>query len=93
VAELDAVMQKIIAWGVTLTVIFIVLWPLLALPAGNFSLGYFTFWVVLSMMWGMVASLIIVLLPIWEYRSSFGEVWDTITGKRASVRSEDVPLI
>ncbi len=36
-------------WAITLSIVIFVLWPLLALPAGIFSRGYFTFWVILSM--------------------------------------------
>ena len=36
-------------WAVTLSIVIFVLWPLLALPAGIFTRGYFTFWVILSM--------------------------------------------
>jgi hypothetical protein len=32
-------------WGSGLTILLVVLWPLLALPAKDFSKGYFTFWV------------------------------------------------
>ena len=72
---LDAAMKKIIVWGISLTLLFIIIWPLLTLAAGNFSLGFFTFWVVLSMAWGLVASAVIVLLPLWEYR---GELLDVV---------------
>lgn len=36
-------------WAITLSIVIFVLWPLLVLPAGIFSQGYFTFWVILSM--------------------------------------------
>ncbi len=36
-------------WAITLSIVIFVLWPLLALPAGIFTQGYFTFWVILSM--------------------------------------------
>lgn len=36
-------------WAISLSVVIFVLWPLLALPAGIFPEGYFTFWVILSM--------------------------------------------
>ena len=36
-------------WAITLSISIFVLWPLLALPVGIFTQGYFTFWVILSM--------------------------------------------
>jgi hypothetical protein len=36
-------------WAISLSIVIFVLWPLLALPAGIFSQGYFTFWIILSM--------------------------------------------
>ena len=36
-------------WAISLSIVIFMLWPLLALPAGIFSQGYFTFWVILSM--------------------------------------------
>ncbi|CAI5469426.1 unnamed protein product [Closterium sp. Yama58-4] len=56
----------IILWGVCLSVVLLALWPLLALPAGVFSLGYFTFWVVIAITWGVVASAVIIFLPVYE---------------------------
>ncbi|CAI7926153.1 unnamed protein product [Closterium sp. NIES-53] len=56
----------IILWGVCLSVVLLALWPLLALPAGVFSLGYFTFWVVIAITWGVVASVVIIFLPVYE---------------------------
>ncbi|CAI5963936.1 unnamed protein product [Closterium sp. NIES-64] len=56
----------IILWGVCLSVVLLALWPLLALPAGVFSLGYFTFWVVIAITWGVIASAVIIFLPVYE---------------------------
>jgi hypothetical protein len=35
--------------GGTLTLVMLILWPILALPAGVFSQGYFTMWIVVSL--------------------------------------------
>jgi len=51
------------------TILIIILWPVLAIPAGVFSKGYFTFWVVLSIIWGTAAAVTIILLPLWESRN------------------------
>lgn len=53
-------------WSVTVSVLVFVVWPLLTLPAGVFSEGYFTFWVVLSLAWGTIASIIAVVYPLLE---------------------------
>ena len=79
-AALDRAMRKIITWGVSLTLIFVVIWPLATLAASTFSLGFFTFWAVLSMVWGLIASIVIIFLPLWEYRSSFVDVFRIFTG-------------
>ncbi|XP_010918096.1 urea-proton symporter DUR3 [Elaeis guineensis] len=61
----------IIKWGVAFTVIIVILWPVLSLPAGKFSLGYFTFWAVITIAWGTIASAVIIILPVTES-------WETI---------------
>lgn len=38
-----------------LTLVIFIMWPLLTLPAKVFSRGYFTFWVLLSLVWGTIA--------------------------------------
>ena len=93
-----------VGWGLAITLIIV--WPLLALPAGVFSKvrpaptwpalagplappasppparrrrrrpapsplqGYFTFWVILSITWGLLATIVSTLLPLWESRDS-----------------------
>ncbi|KAJ7562603.1 hypothetical protein O6H91_03G076800 [Diphasiastrum complanatum] len=61
----------IVRWGMGFTLLIVVLWPLLSLPAKVFSLGYFTFWAVIAIVWGTVGSLVIIILPLVES-------WDTI---------------
>ncbi|CAK7328011.1 unnamed protein product [Dovyalis caffra] len=61
----------IIKWGVGLTVVIVILWPLLTLPAGEFGLGYFTFWAVIAIAWGTIGSAVIIALPLMES-------WETI---------------
>lgn len=56
----------IIKWGVGFTVVIVVLWPVLSLPAKVFSSGYFTFWAIIAIVWGTLGSLIIILLPLVE---------------------------
>lgn len=61
----------IVKWGIGFTVLIVILWPILSLPAGEFSKGYFFFWAVIAIGWGTVGSAVIIALPIIES-------WDTI---------------
>ncbi|KAH6786652.1 urea-proton symporter DEGRADATION OF UREA 3 [Perilla frutescens var. hirtella] len=61
----------IVKWGVGFTLVITVIWPILILPAGQFNKGYFTFWAVIAIAWGTVASAIIISLPLIES-------WETI---------------
>ncbi|GLU05274.1 hypothetical protein SLE2022_223830 [Rubroshorea leprosula] len=56
----------IIKWGLGFTILIVILWPLLTLPAGEFNLGYFTFWAVISIAWGTIGSAVIIALPLVE---------------------------
>jgi len=65
--EMLAKSQKwIMKWGLLFTVIIVILWPIFSLPAGVFSKGYFGFWVAVSAIWGLVATIAIVGLPLLE---------------------------
>lgn len=64
--QLDHAKAWILKWGGGISVLILFVWPVLSLPAGVFSEGYFTFWVVLSIIWGTVGSAIIVVLPLVE---------------------------
>lgn len=48
-----AALTKALRWtyitGGTLTLVMLILWPILALPAGVFSQGYFTMWIVVRL--------------------------------------------
>ncbi|PIA50411.1 hypothetical protein AQUCO_01300863v1 [Aquilegia coerulea] len=61
----------IVKWGVGFTIVIVILWPLLSLPAGEFSLGYFTFWASIAIAWGTIGSAVIIALPLIES-------WETI---------------
>nr|ATG71179.1 ATDUR3 [Cupressus duclouxiana] len=64
----------IVKWGLGFTAVIVVLWPILSLPAKVFSSGYFTFWAVISIAWGSIASLVIIILPLIESRETIGMV-------------------
>ncbi|KAH7430306.1 hypothetical protein KP509_09G092700 [Ceratopteris richardii] len=56
----------ILKWGVGFTILIVVLWPVLSLPAKVFNKGYFTFWAVISILWGSIGSIVIIFLPLYE---------------------------
>jgi Na+/proline symporter len=66
-AEAKAWVQK---WGWFFTIIMVVVWPLLSLPAGVFTKSYFSFWVFISIAWSFIATFVIIALPIFESRES-----------------------
>uniref|UniRef100_A0ACD5U4C8 Uncharacterized protein n=1 Tax=Avena sativa TaxID=4498 RepID=A0ACD5U4C8_AVESA len=73
----------IIKWGVGFTVVIVVLWPVLSVPAGKFNLGYFTLWAAIAIVWGAVGSAVIIVLPLVES-------WDTITMVCAGMLTNDI---
>ncbi|KAL3818345.1 hypothetical protein ACJIZ3_004250 [Penstemon smallii] len=69
--KLNRAKRWIIKWGVGFTLLIVILWPILTLPAGQFNKGYFTFWAVIAIAWGTIGSAVIIALPLIES-------WDTI---------------
>ncbi|CAL5219522.1 g1369 [Coccomyxa viridis] len=67
--------KVVYTWGTILSVILIPIWPLLALAAGVFPRGYFYWWVIVSMVWGLIAACIAIVLPVWEARET---IWHII---------------
>jgi Na+/proline symporter len=60
--------------GYVLTLILIVIWPLLSIPAGVFSQSYFAFWVLVAIAWGFGAAIIMLILPLSESSEDIGMV-------------------
>ncbi|XP_013620911.1 PREDICTED: urea-proton symporter DUR3 [Brassica oleracea var. oleracea] len=56
----------IVRWGLVFTLVIVVIWPVLSLPARVFSRGYFWFWAVVAIAWGTIGSIVIVGLPLIE---------------------------
>ncbi|GFP81516.1 urea-proton symporter dur3 [Phtheirospermum japonicum] len=69
--KLKRARKWIVRWGIGFTVVIVVLWPILTLPAGQFNKGYFTLWVVIAIAWGTIGSAVIIALPLLES-------WETI---------------
>merc|ERR1719453_628656 len=51
-------------WGYT--VFLCIVWPLLAVPFGAFGKSTFQLWAAVALMWGWVAGLLIILMPLYE---------------------------
>lgn len=58
--------------GYVLTLLLIVVWPLLSIPAGKFTQSYFAFWVLVAIAWGFGAAIIITVLPLSESQDDIG---------------------
>ncbi|XP_043697464.1 urea-proton symporter DUR3-like [Telopea speciosissima] len=64
----------IVKWGIGFTVVIVIMWPVLSLPARAFGLGYFTFWAVIAIAWGTIGSIVIIALPLFESRETIKNV-------------------
>jgi hypothetical protein len=69
--------------GGILTLVLVIAWPLLALPAGVFSQGYFTMWIIIALAWGMAATAVCLFLPWWESREHINKIFSGLAGRRA----------
>jgi len=76
-AEAKGWIQK---WGWGFTIVMVIIWPLLSLPAGVFSKDYWSMWVFISIAWSFVATFVIIWLPLYESADSFKNVFCQITG-------------
>lgn len=90
--ELERAERWITRRGYVLTLILILVWPVLSVPAGVFSKSYFAFWVLVAIGWGFGAALIITILPLTESAEDIDTVlsgmFNKITG-RTPVQAED----
>merc|ERR1712048_1408233 len=75
-------------WGWGFTILMVVVWPVLSLPAGVFSEGYFSMWVFISIAWSFVATFVIVVLPVYESAGSILNVFRFCLGKRKPASTE-----
>jgi len=77
---LDRVFKYTVCTGCGLAFVLLIFWPVLTLPAGIFTEKYFTWWVVLSLIWGLVASAFCIVLPLWEASATLKRVaWGVLT--------------
>ncbi|KAM3322568.1 urea-proton symporter DUR3 [Capsicum chacoense] len=81
----------IIKWGIGFTIVIVILWPILTLPVGQFSKGYFTFWAVICIAWGTVGSAVIIALPLMESWTTIQSVLNGMfTNDRVMQKLEDL---
>ena len=51
---------------ISLTLLIVIVWPLFCVPVGVFDKAYFTFWISITILWCLLATLIIVIVPLYE---------------------------
>lgn len=59
-------------WGYTVLLIFA--WPMACLPFGVLPKAVYNLWCSVALMWGWVAAMVIIGLPIWENMTTVGAV-------------------
>jgi hypothetical protein len=79
----------IIRRGWALTIVLVVIWPLLSIPAGVFTKDYFTFWVLCAIGWGFGAAIVITVLPLLESSDEISAAFNGLFG-RSSAKEEFV---
>lgn len=75
--------------GYVLTLVLIVIWPLLSVPAGVFTKDYFAFWVLVAIAWGFGAAIIITFLPLIE---SSEEIATALSGLYHMIICKEAPM-
>ncbi|KAL3930595.1 MAG: hypothetical protein SGBAC_011695 [Bacillariaceae sp.] len=79
--------------GYVLTLILIVVWPLLSIPAGKFTKEYFAFWVLVAIAWGFGAAIVIAVLPLLESSADISKVFDGMRGKKPEESAKEEPAV
>jgi len=60
----------IIKWGVGTSLVLILLWPAATVPWGVLSKSLYSLWASIAFVWGWLAAIIIIALPIWENKAT-----------------------
>ncbi|CAJ1955663.1 unnamed protein product [Cylindrotheca closterium] len=79
--------------GYVLTLVLIVIWPLLSIPAGKFTKEYFAFWVLIAIAWGFGAAIVIAVLPLIESSAEISKVFDGMRGKKSEEPTKETPAV
>jgi Na+/proline symporter len=93
--EQDATMLRraerwIIRRGYILSLVLVVIWPLLSIPARVFTRSYFSFWVLVAIAWGFGAAIIITFLPLIE---SSEEISTALSGLFYFIICKEAPQV
>ena len=80
---LEAAYKWISIRGWVLTIVLVVIWPLLPIPAGKFTKDYFTFWVLLSIAWGFGSAIAVTFLPLMESVEEIGAIFKGMLGMKS----------
>ena len=78
--ELAVAERWITRRGWALSIVLVVIWPILSVPAGVFTESYFAFWVLVAIAWGFGAALIIAILPLVESADDINKVLGGMVG-------------
>merc|ERR1712217_547136 len=78
-------------WGWGFTIVMVIVWPVLSLPAGVFDKDYWAFWVFLSIGWAFVATFVIIALPLYEPMDAITGVCLWMIGKPRAKEVPDTP--
>ncbi|CAK0808194.1 unnamed protein product [Prorocentrum cordatum] len=73
-------------WG--FTILMVIVWPVLSLPAGVFTKDYWAFWVFISIAWAFIATITIIGLPLYESRDAILGVLMFMAGKKKAEKAE-----
>jgi len=68
--------------GNGLSLFLVVFWPLATVPMGAFGKSTYQMWAGIAYMWGIVATLVIIFLPLWESKDGIAEFFAVLTGKK-----------
>jgi hypothetical protein len=82
VETLSKALSWVKAYGFGFTFLMVIVWPVLSLPAGVFTKGYWAMWVFISLAWGFVASFVIIALPLYESMDSILGVAFALVGMK-----------
>jgi SSS family transporter len=93
----DEFLTKALNWvklyGYGFTILIVIAWPILSVPAGVFTKDYWAFWVFISLMWGFIATAVIISLPLLESKDEILNVLFAMAGKQyvSKKSAEDAP--
>ncbi|SCU89994.1 LAMI_0E00100g1_1 [Lachancea mirantina] len=79
--------SQIIAWSLFFILIFLIPMPMYG-QNYIYSKKFFRGWVVIVMIWLLIAATIIILLPVYQSRNTLRKLWDISRGKQERIEKE-----